>query len=368
MRASGTTPNVTETESRLTVEVANAFLFNFAASYSGGGFKRLYGYAKWFNYNGGAWFIIHRRCESLINEFPNNQFFLVAQSRYQRIFNDCAYLDPVGKEIGRPDLYYSYGIPIYVGVGRINWFHLNNVLPLRSQGIPLSLFLRLKSRYLGRRIHRTLRNADVISAESNYALGLIGAQHAGKLFLSVNGSDDELAYLHNPGAERKEDIAIVLGTQAYKAIKDSYRVFEMLKQGTSRLKLMVIGNETLIPREVRDRPNMIVTGMLPRSEVMERLRKAKYYISTTRIENSYNAASEGVCFADESYISDIEPHRELLRNTPFEQVSIPGMREPVLHVKRENMSQANLKVWEDVVTEMIAKVRVQLRDVPPTSD
>ena len=350
------------------MEIANKFLFNFSASYSGGGFKRLYAYAKWFNANGGAWFIIHSCCESLINEFQNNHVFLVRQPRYQRIFNDCGYLNAIGKEIGQPDLYYSYGIPIYARFGRVNWFHLSNVLPLGSQGIPLPLFDRLKLGYLGWRINHNFKNADLISAESNYSLGLIDVKQAEKFFLSVNGSNDELAYLQNEYSQKKDNIATVLGTYSYKALKDSYHVFEMLRNRDSELKFMIIGNERAIPKDLRHNKNIIVTGVLQRGEVIERLRKTKYYISTTRIENSYNAASEGVFFADESYISDIGPHRELLMNMPFDQISVPNMSRPVLHVKKENISGANLKTWEDVINEMIRKVRVNLRDLRPRCD
>jgi hypothetical protein len=350
------------------MEITNKFLFNFAVSYSGGGFKRLYEYAKWFNHHGGAWFIIHPRCEGLINEFPDNRFFPVAQPRYQRVFNDCGYLDAIGREIGQPDLYYSYGIPVYARFGTINWFHLSNVLPLRLRSIPLPLSYRLKLGYLGWRIKNTLQNADVISAESNFSLGLMDAKHSGKYFLSVNGSNDELAYLQNKCAQKKEHIAVVLGTETYKALDDSCLVFDMLRQGNSRLELMIIGNERLIPGNVRRKSNVIPTGVLPRSEVIEWLRKAKYYISTTYIENSYNAASEGVCFADESYVSDLGPHREFLKNVPFDQVSIPGMRRPVLHVRRENMSGANLKTWEQVITEVIEKFHLKMREAPAAAE
>jgi hypothetical protein len=348
--------------------IANKFLFNFSVSYSGGGFKRLYAYAKWFNENGGAWFIIHPRCESLIKEFQNNHVFLVRQPRYQRIFNDCGYLNAIGKEIGQPDLYYSYGIPIYVRFGRVNWFHLSNVLPLGSQGIPLPLFDRLRLGYLGWRINHNFKNADLISAESNYSLGLIGVKQTEKFFLSVNGSNDELAYLQNKYSQKKDNIATVLGTYSYKALRDSYHVFEMLRKRDSELRFMIIGNERAIPKDLRHNKNIIVTGVLQRGDVIERLRKTKYYISTTRIENSYNAASEGVFFADESYISDIGPHRELLMNMPFDQISVPNMSRPVLHVKKENISGANLKTWEDVITEMIRTVRVNLRDLRPKCD
>ena len=344
--------------------IANAFLFNFSASYSGGGLKRLSEYAKWFNENGGAWFIIHPRCERLVEECPANRFFIPAQPRYQRLFADCRYLEAIGKEIGQPELYYSYGIPLYARFGAINWFHVSNVLPLVSQQVPLPLFDRLKLGHLGGRIRANLQNADVISAESNYSLALIDARHAAKLFLSVNGSDDELAYLHTQGPEKKENIAVVVGTYTYKAIADSYKVFEMLKQANDRLKLMIIGDEKAIPEEVRRDQDVIVRGVLERSDVAESLRKARYYISATRIENSYNAAAEGVFVADESYISDIGPHRELLAGLPFVEVSIPGMRRPVLHVRREKLSGANLKTWENVITDMIRKVRANACGLP----
>jgi hypothetical protein len=91
---------------------------------------------------------------------------------------------------------------------------------------------------------------------------------------------------------------------------------------------------------------------------MKYLRRAKYYISTTHIENSYNAASEGVFFADESYISDIGPHRELLANAPIERVSVPHMNRSVLHVRREHLSGANLTTWQDVIADVIGRVKL----------
>lgn len=319
--------------------------------------KRLAEYAKWFHEHGGAWFIVHPRCEYLVRECPANRFFIPAQPRYQRLFADCRYLGPIGKEIGQPDLYYSYGIPLYARFGAVNWFHVSNVLPFASQEVPLSPFDRLKLGYLGGRIRANLQNADVISAESNCSLALIEAQHAGKLFLSVNGGDDEIAYLRDKNPEKKENMAVVVGTYKYKAIGDSYKVFEMLRQASPGLKLMIIGNEKSIPSEVRHADDVIARGVLARSDVVESLRKAKYYISTTHIENSYNAAAEGIFVADESYISGIGPHRELLAGQPFDEIPVPGMSRRVLRVKRKDLSGANLKTWESVIAEMIGRAR-----------
>jgi len=347
------------------MSVQSRFLFNFAASYSTGGYKRLYEYAKWFNGNGGAWFVIHPRCAQLVAEFPHNQFYIATQPRIQRLYNDCAYLNKIEQEIGQPELYYSYGIPLYYRVGRVNWFHLSNVLPLLAGSIPLSLIARLKFAYLGKRMRSGFARADVVSAESASSLKLLGEVRPEKLFLSVNGSDDELASLSAANNATKEGIATVVGTASYKALQDSFRLFEMLRKSDSRLTLMIFGNPKWIPGELTRKHNVVVRGMEPRSTVIECLRKTRIYISTTRIENSYNAAAEGIFLADESYISDIGPHRELLLGMPFEEILVPGVRTALLHVHRDRLTGANLQSWETVIVKMITRFHEALRALAP---
>jgi hypothetical protein len=96
---------------------------------------------------------------------------------------------------------------------------------------------------------------------------------------------------------------------------NSFRVFEMLKKTNSQLKLVIIRSVLTVPAALRESWDVVVRGVLTRPEVIDCLRKSRYYISTARIENSYNAASEGVFLAEESYISDIGPHRELQMNS-----------------------------------------------------
>jgi hypothetical protein len=344
------------------MSVQNRFLFNFAASYSTGGYKRLYEYARWFSQHGGAWFVIHPRCAHLAEEFPNNRFFIATQSRIQRLYDDCGYLHAIERQIGQPQLYYSYGIPLYFRFGEVSWFHLSNVLPLGPKAIPLGLLARLKFAYLGMKIRAGFAHADVISAESAASLQMLGLPSTDKLFLSVNGSDDELAWLRSGQVTPKQEIATVVGTARYKALEDSYRLFEHLRRSNQRLQLLIFGYPNWIPRALRDKPNVVIQGLTQRSAVIDWLRKSRIYISTTRIENSYNAAAEGMFFADESYISDIGPHRELLLNMPFEQLSVPGVRAPLLHVQRQRLTGANLKDWETVVAEMIARFQAERRD------
>jgi len=333
--------------------IINKFLFNFSASYSGGGFKRLQAFAKWFNQNGGAYFIIHPRCNDLKNEFQNNHFIIANQSRLHRFFNDCDYLDDIQKEIGKPDVYYSYGIPVYFKFGRVNWFHLSNVLPLGFKGVPQSWYDSLKLSFLGRRITRNYKNVEVISAESNFSLTKISPKHASKNFLSVNGGDDEILFYQSGQVQEKDNIATMVGTYLYKAVEDSYFVFKMLQESNPTLKLVIIGDTRNIPDHIQSQQDVIMTGLLQREAVIEQLKKTEYYISTTYIENSYNAASEGVFFANESVISDIGPHRELLEGMCFDKITVSKVKRPMLRVKREDLFISNLKSWDTIVTDIL---------------
>jgi hypothetical protein len=343
-------------------QVQNRYLFNFAASYSTGGYKRLYEYARWFDQHGGAWFVIHPRCAQLAAEFPGNHYFVAAQSRIERLYDDCGYLRAIGQQIGQPQLYYSYGIPLYFRFGVVSWFHLSNVLPLGPKAIPLGVLARLKFGYLGMKIRAGFAHADVISAESEASLQMLGLPATQRLFLSVNGSDDELAWLGSGEVTPRQDIAVVVGTARYKALEDSYRLFEHLRRSNARLQLLIFGYPNWVPRRLRDQPNVVLHGLTERSIVIDWLRRSRIYISTTRIENSYNAAAEGMFFAEESYISDIGPHRELLRDMPFEQLSVSGVRMPLLYVQRARLSGTNLKDWNTVVIEMIARLQAALRE------
>ena len=70
------------------------------------------------------------------------------------------------------------------------------------------------------------------------------------------------------------------------------------------LKLVIIGCSDTIPNQLITNKDVTTTGALQQNEVIDFLKKARYYISTTLLENSFNASSEGVFFTDESYISD----------------------------------------------------------------
>ena len=341
--------------------MANYQLYNFSVSHAGGGYKRLYEYSRELDSRGGAHFIIHPNCQPLIQLFPNNHYHVVTQSSMLRIFEDCKYLKPILENHGVPDLYYSYGIPIYFEVGLVNWFHLSNVLPLKPKGITIGVLSYLKVSELGRRIRKNLQNASVISAESQFSLRALGSENTQRHFLSVNGADDEIGLLAANKVYKKSNIAVVIGTYRYKALHESYKVFTMLqKTSESDLKLVIIGPEKDIPAKIASDKNVVIRGLLSRKEVVECLQAARFYISTTQIENSYNAASEGVFFADESYISNIGPHQELLAQMPYELIPIPRLDSLIIKVKRDNIHGEKLKTWAQVVEQMMIKIQSSL--------
>ena len=340
------------------MSVKHKFLFNFSVTRTGGGLKRLSEYAKWFDKRGGAWFIIHPSCNYLSQRFPNNYYFAVSQTRVQRVFNDCNYLPHIIEEIKTPELYYSYGIPIYSKIGEINWFHMSNILPLRSNRMGLSFYDRfIRMPLLRLKIIGNYGNADIISAESLSSLGMISNENSNKLFLSINGSDNELAFIKNIGVVEKDNIAVVVGTQEYKALLDSYIIFQSLKEKNPTLELHLIGDKSMIPRQIVDNESVVLAGILVQSDVINVLKRAKYYISTTRIENSFNAASEGIFFSEESYISNIGPHQELLENENFQRIRFPSLPSSVLHVKRINILGKNIKPWNNVIIDIIDKFK-----------
>jgi glycosyltransferase involved in cell wall biosynthesis len=344
------------------MNVAHPVLFNFSASPVGGGLKRATEYAKWFDRQGGAWFMVHERCRHLVEEFPRNRFFVIKQSPLARVIDDLSSVRRTLAELNAtPECYYAFGIPLYARVGRVNWFHLSNVLPLDWRRIPLPVRSRIRFRLIGHRIKKGLPYADVISAESNASVALFDAGYRDRLFLSVNGNDDELREAERANTTERRPRAVVVGTYPHKDLDESCAVFDTLKKGDPRLTLVVFGDSRLISRAIKSRPDVVVRGSRPRSEVIEELLHAQYYISTTRIEGSSNAASEGIFLAKEAFLSDIGPHRELLADVNHHRVTLTASGRPMLHIHRHDVSTSRLKTWSQVIGDMMTKIDQLLR-------
>jgi glycosyltransferase involved in cell wall biosynthesis len=336
----------------------HSLVFNFSASYIGGGRKRLEAFAEWFDARGGATFLIHPSCESLRGRFARNRYVTVRLSRLQRLVGDFRYMHDAIDGLQQPALYYSYGIPIPRPVGRLNWLHINNVLPLTTERIPLTLLDRLKRVHLGPKLRASAQRCEVVSAESENSVRLLGRALVDRAVISVNGSDDEIASCQvppSPGASERTVVAV--GTWRYKALNDALAVFEWLRCSDPELRMHVFGPAEFVPKALRNHDHVIVRGTVDRTEVIRTLRAARYYVSTTKLENSYCAASEGMFLSEESIVSDLPPHRELLVGEEFESMTVPGVATPLLRVRRARLTGSNLRSWDMVVREMLEVVR-----------
>lgn len=335
-------------------------LFNFSASYSGGGYKRLFNYARWFDSHGGAVFIIHPKCAVLLSQFPHNRYVVVNANWWYRFWDDRGYLKEVLREFPQPTLYYAYGIPMYSRVAAVNWFHLSNALPVIREHVPMGWVERIKFKLLGRRIRSGLSNAEVIAAESQSSLDLLGREHGDRLFMSSNGFDDGLTSLGQRPTAKRDNIAIIIGTYRYKALGDALLVFDMLRSRNPLLRLRVFGPADLVPRCIRQRADVELAGTQAPVKVIESLKSARFYISTSRIENSSNADLEGAFLAEETWLSDIPPHREMISESNFDLFKLDGVDLPLLRVRGEELQTKALKSWQDVIEEMLARISSNL--------
>lgn len=329
------------------------YIFNFSRSYSGGGLKRLLAFSKYFNENGGSNFIVNSKVKPHMEDFLNNKYFYINSNILKKINSDKKYLLNLVKSIDNIDLYYSYGIPIAFKIGKINWFHLSNVLPL----VPLnerskynfSMYRLIELTFLGYIIKRKFSNADILSAESDYSLTLFPINSKQKHVKSPNGSDNEIK-LFGSGNPSKKNIAVVVGTAPYKDLTKSYSIFLKLNKKNPELRLVIFGSASTIPSDIQKDKNVDIKNTASNKEVLDVLSSAKFYINTSKIENSWNAASEGVLLADESFISNILPHVELLKI--FGGAQYQSNKE-ILHLKNEDVSPTELPVWRDIIQDMI---------------
>lgn len=331
------------------------YLFNFSSSFSGGGLKRLEEFSKWFSLKGGATFLINEKSSFLIAQYPNNKYIVPTISKISRILNKESYLDSYKED--QWDLYYSYGIPITRRVAKKNILHISNVLPFLEGDFGYDLVQKLRFLLLKYFFFNSFQYTDVLSAESEYSINLFDGKFTGKTMVSKNGSDDEINLFLK---EKKENLikeyqnyAIVLGTHKHKNLEGSYQLFNEIRKKNSDLKLIIIGSKEGISKEIANDSNVQLKGVMKRSDVMDLLCKATYYISTTRIENSYNAASEAIFLAKESYISTIPPHFELLKNLKYDVVHFQNNNLESIHLKAKDLDINNLVKWEEIIQQIV---------------
>lgn len=340
---------------------SHPYLFNFSSSFFGGGLKRITAYLDWFNQHGGAHFVLNSRLKGIENTYPANRYCFIQPHPAAKVLNYSAALNQFIRQTGEIELYYSYGIPLPYKPARVNWLHTANVLPFVNARPYVSFKRACEMRLLGFLLNRSIKHADIISAESEASLRLITKPRKAQLVVSVNGSDEEIM-LHQHQIKSQQtlslkNMAVAVGTCQYKCIDDVYSIYLHLREKNPTLTLVIAGIKEDVPDFIQRDPLVILRGVLPQREVCALLMEAKYYITATLIENSYNAASEGAFLAQEAFVSDIGPHRELLKNTPYSRLDTLKTRQPSLHVRRDDMQINHLKSWDQVIREMIETAR-----------
>jgi hypothetical protein len=297
--------------------------FNFAASPAGGGLKRLLETAYWFNQHDGALFFVNAKLGHLPiwQQLDNNQYIFADPSPFQKLLLNAPYLRRVIETYGTPHTYFAYGQPLPQRIGQRNWLHISNALTL-CRAVKLDLPTRVKNLILGQQIIQSAPYVDIYSGESEFTLNLLrkSALISGKqIFLATNGLDNTLISAYSKiGSSTRRD-AITVGTYSYKNLQATLHLFlDIKKNDVSLTKLHVVGPTDLVPKSVKNHPDVVCHGHQNHNELIERLTNTKVYISSSQIENSSNAALEGLMLCDLTYLSDIPSHRELLsRKVPF---------------------------------------------------
>tara|TARA_B100000795_G_C22470411_1_gene312774 strand:- start:249 stop:566 length:318 start_codon:yes stop_codon:yes gene_type:complete len=105
-----------------------------------------------------------------------------------------------------------------------------------------------------------------------------------------------------------------------------------LQTKNSKLRLVVVGNDAMVPDKIKNDQRVDMMGELKHSEVVSLLSSARFYINTSKVENSWNAISEGIFLAIESYISNIPPHLELIK---IIQADNYELNNGLIHIKKE---------------------------------
>lgn len=325
------------------------YLFNFASSYSGGGKQILLSYLRYFDAQGGAFFIINENLKLEVEkQYTKNYCIFVRPKVIERFFRDGVYLNQVQKICPELELFFSYGIPIYRKLAKINWLHISNLIPISPNSNYLTKIGMLKMYILRSRLKRYNKNVNVLSADSEFAVQLsakVLALDSNKVKKKAlkNGFDQK--YLSGEKIE-KEDYAITVGTQPYKDLISLMKVFDCLAERREVTKLKIVGDMDNIPKYFFKRENVEFLGIIPHSEVMGHLRRAKVFLSTSMIENSSVASLEGVYLCERSYLSMIGPHKEMIEDLALSPNKVRFSESITLYEISEEIPENKLNCYD----------------------
>lgn len=305
------------------MDIKFKILFNFYASDIGGGKKRLDDFSKFFNSNGGAFFIINENSSYLADLYFNNKYLIFKKNNFLRLINENWYIKNILKDFNLK-YYFSYGIPVTKKLFDITILHISNVLPFTK------ISTNFKNDLLLKRLENSFAYTNFVSAESEFSLNLI--QSTKPTIFLPNSCDEILSF---KSRFLCKNYAVVVGTQPYKCVAQSISLFNEINQNKN-LELIVIGGK-FKTKNFKNSAWIHYLGDLERSEVLSIIASSNYYITSSIIENSHNSAMEGCYLSEKSFISDIPPHRELLSS--FDTFTFNSIKYLVASTRNINKSQ-----------------------------
>lgn len=297
------------------------WLFNFSSSWNGGGLTRVIETVKWFDINFGAYFILNDKIKSQINAYSKkNKYFFVSPNKLKRLFFDGYYISEIIEEIGKPDIYFSYGIPIFNDIGTINWFHISNALSLKTKNISLPFSKRIQMWILRDRIIKSMKFADISTGESEFSINLLKKRLNKKNIKCFNEvlpngfNKEQFKDIQKYNRKSSCKYAITIGAYSYKRIKTVLKLFFELKKTHLLEKLIIIGSIDQIPKSIINHKYIDIFSNISNEELFSLLYNAEYYYSASQIENSSIAAVEALILSKNLILSNIPSHAEMLRN------------------------------------------------------
>ena len=280
-------------------EEKHKWLFNFSSSHIGGGLIRTLETVKWFDDNVGAYFILNAKIKNkVIGYNKKNIYFFVKENKLMRLFNDGYYMHKILKEIGRPEIYFSYGIPIFHNIGNINWFHLSNSLTLKTKGILLPFSKRIQMWILKKRIIKSMENINIATGESEFSVNLLkdeNKENNSSCFYDVLPNGIDMSLLNDILASKRKEIdkyGITVGTFTYKRIDVAVKLFHQIRRKHNLRKFIVVGDTKRVPKKIVDDYYIEFKSNISREELFNLLYNSDFYISASQIENSSIAALE----------------------------------------------------------------------------
>ena len=343
-----------------------SWLFNFSVSNKTGSMRRIMATVRFYDENGGATFILHSSLRNDVALYNKNRYFFINQTLLERVFKNEDYIREIITECGQPDIYFSYGIPIYQKIGKVNWFHVSNALSLTVKNIRLSAETKIKMLLLKHRIQATVDNVDIVSGESQYTLDLFQREVRTKKPIRYqivrNGDDSEDLSMMNPKrlVYQGPKYAMTIGIASYKRLDVVYTIFKQIQAEDENLKtLYVVAGPRdlpyipkLIPEVIKLDDSVVVDTFERREELVSMMNSMDYYISASQIENSSNALLEGLIFSKSVIATDIPSHRELLvgKKHGYFKESISG--EEFIYYQKNEEDIINSVSWGTAVKEM----------------